>query len=131
MNRSLADAMRDDQRRKEAAERREIIQQWPVEIPTGFAVADDIIAYIRQRWGHAITTEKLEMFASGQSGPRPVACDGYTCYAFDEVDLWVYRTLSGVPADWREVGEKLSTVPIRRVEVDDLRSLMKKSRLLE
>jgi hypothetical protein len=108
--------MRDEQLRKQAQERRPLIEQWPEAIPSGYVASDDAVLYLRQRFGKALTSQKLEAFESGQSGPRPLKVGNLICYAFDEVDLWAYRMLTGVPADWRDVRDRLSTVPVTRVE---------------
>jgi hypothetical protein len=113
----------DEFLRKQAAERRPLIEQWPEAIPSGYIASDDAVLYLRQRFGKALTTQKLEAFESGQSGPRPLKVGKLVCYAFDEVDLWAYRMLTGVPADWREVRDRLSLVPVRMVE--NLRDALK------
>ena len=109
----------DEFLRQQAEARRPLIEQWPEAIPSGYVASDDAVLYLRQRFGKALTTQKLEAFQSGQSGPRPLKVGKLICYAFDEVDLWAYRMLTGVPADWRDVRERLSTVPVTMVE--DLR----------
>jgi hypothetical protein len=119
MNRSMADAMRDEQLRKQAQERRPLIEQWPEAIPAGYIASEDAVLYLRQRFGKALTTEKLSAFESGQSGPRPLKVGQLICYAFDEVDLWAYRMLTGVPADWRDTKDRVSMVPV--VMVEDMR----------
>lgn len=115
MNRSLADAMREDQERRErAVERRPNIA--PVPLPPGFLPVEEAAAYVQRRWGKAVSSEKLRMFMDPQYGPKPYSLDGETYYRYDEIDLWVYRTLSGVPASWRETQGRISTVPVRRLE---------------
>jgi hypothetical protein len=38
---------------------------------------------------------------------------------FDDIDIWVWRTFSGVPASYKETRRVRSTVPVTQVE--DLR----------
>lgn len=122
--RPIPDEVLDKQRREDAKKRRPLIEQWPVAIPVGYVASEDAVLYLRQRFGRALTSEKIEAFQIGQSGPRPVMEGKVAAYAFDELDLWVYRTLTGVPADWRETRGIKSTVPVTMVEdlseVDDL-----------
>jgi hypothetical protein len=110
--------MKDEQLRQQAEARRPLIEQWPEAIPSGYIASDDAVLYLRQRFGKALTTEKLNAFESGQSGPRPLRVGKLICYAFDEVDLWAYRMLTGVPASWRETEGRVSMVP--RLKWEDL-----------
>ena len=109
-------AKRTDQlRREQAYERAPHIA--PLPIPPGFLPVEEAAAYVQRRWGRAISSERLRMFMDPVHGPKPYSLDGgETYYAYDEVDLWVYRTLSGVPASWRETQGRLSTVPVRKLE---------------
>ena len=106
---------RDQQRRTEMEARAPRIA--PLPLPPGFLPVEEAAAYVQRRWGKAISSDRLRMFMDPVHGPKPYSLDGgETYYAYDEVDLWVYRTLSGVPASWRETQGRISTVPVRRLE---------------
>lgn len=121
----------DQERRREAQARKPLIAKWAPDIPTGYIHVDDAIEYMHRRWGKALRAEVLERFSTDEGGPKyvimgdyPDRSRGQRYYAFDDIDMWVYRTISGVPAAWRDVrrlseGER-STVPIRRIELGDI-----------
>jgi hypothetical protein len=111
-----ADEMRRDRTlRDQSAARAPRIA--PLPLPSGFLPVEEAAAYVQRRWGRAVSSEKLRAFMDPQHGPKPYSLDGgETYYAYDEVDLWVYRTLSGVPASWRETQGRISMVPVRRLE---------------
>ncbi len=120
--------MSDEILRRKAAAREPLIAKWAPEIPVGYIHVDDAIDYIKRRWGPAVRTDVLESFLHVHKGPLPMiipSVDGRKeCYyAFDAIDLWVYRTLSGVPASWRETLGKGSMVRTR-----DFNSLSVKER---
>jgi hypothetical protein len=85
---------------------------------------DDAIEYMRRRWGKALRAEMLEAFSRDDSGPQymvfgdyPDRNRGERYYMFEHIDMWVYRTFTGVPAGWKETRHIRSSVPIRRIEL--------------
>jgi hypothetical protein len=120
----------DAQRRAAAQSRKPLIAKWDPNIPTGYIHVDDTIEYMRRRWGKALRAEHLEAFSRDANGPQwtifgdfPDKSRGERYYKFDDIDLWVYRTFSGVPASWRETRHIRSAVPVTQVEnlLDGLR----------
>jgi hypothetical protein len=118
-------ADQDLKRRREAQARRPLIAQWAPNIPTGYIHVDDAIEYMHRRWGPMITAEMLENFSRDETGPQytifgdwPDKSRGERFYAFDAVDMWVYRTVTGVPASWKAVLGRRSTVPENRELTD-------------
>ena len=117
----------DQERRRAAQARRPLIAKWEPDLPTGYIHVDDAIEYMRRRWGRLLQAQTLEAFSRDDSGPRytifgdfPDKSRGQRYYAFDDIDMWVYRTISGVPAAWKETRRIKSTVPIRRIEITDV-----------
>lgn len=117
----------DQERRAQAQARRPLIAKWSSNLPTGYIYVDDAIEYMRRRWGNMLRAEVLEAFSRDDTGPKymvvgewPDKNRGERCYKFEDIDLWVYRTMSGVPAGWREIRRlpkgQQSTVPVLRVE---------------
>lgn len=130
------DREKDQERRRQAQARRPLIAQWASDIPTGYIHVDDAIEYMKRRWGKMLRAETLEAFSRDDTGPRYAIFGdwppknhlgeenrGERYYAFDDVDMWVYRTVTGVPAGWRDIRKlpegQRSTVPVTMVE--DLR----------
>jgi hypothetical protein len=116
----------DQERRAAAQSRKPLISKWEPSIPMGYIHVDDAIEYMRRRWGNALRADHLEAFSRDESGPKwilfgdwPDKERGERYYKFDDIDLWVYRTFSGVPASWRETRHLRSAVPVTQVE--DLR----------
>lgn len=110
----------DIERRQRASLRTPMIAKWSADVPTGYIHAYDAVEYIKRRWGSAISRDKLEALARMDDCPRPLMLhdgmiDGKASmeafYAFEEIDLWVYRTLSGVPSNWRDTRDQISTMP--------------------
>ena len=118
---------KDQERRRQAQARRPLIAKWSPDLPTGYIHVDDAIEYLHRRWGKMLRAEVLEAFSRDDTGPRyaiigdwPNKDRGERYYKFDDIDLWVYRIMSGVPAGWRDIrrlpkGQR-STVPVLRVE---------------
>jgi hypothetical protein len=104
---------KDDQRRREQSQERSLR---PAAIPSGLVLREDAVIYVKNRWGPAITTSMLERLLDEERGPPPITIDTHTYYSYADVDMWVYRTFSGVPAGWREVAGRISTVPVRQLE---------------
>ena len=120
------DREQDQERRARAQARKPLIAKWDPDIPAGYIHVDDAIAYMKRRWGKMARAEMLEVFSRDDTGPKwtffgdwPDKSRGERYYAFDDIDMWVYRTMTGVPSSWREVLGKPSTVPVTMVE--DLR----------
>lgn len=130
------DREKDQERRRQAQARRPMIAQWAADTPTGYIHIDDAIEYMTRRWGKMLRAETLEAFSRDDTGPRYAIFGdwppknhlgeenrGERYYAFDDVDMWVYRTVTGVPAGWRDIRKlpegQRSTVPVTMVE--DLR----------
>jgi hypothetical protein len=119
----------DQERRAAAQARRPLINQWAPDVPTGYIHVDDAIEYIKRRWGKMIRAQHFEAFSRDDAGPKytifgdwPDKSRGQRYYAFEDIDMWVYRTISGVPAGWRDI-RKLpsgarSTVPVLMVDGD-------------
>jgi len=112
----------DAERRRQAQARRPLIAKWAPDIPTGYIHVDDAIEYMHRRWGKMLRAETLEAFSRDDSGPKytmfgdfPDRSRGQRYYRFDDIDLWVYRTISGVPASWKETRRIKSTVPVTQV----------------
>jgi hypothetical protein len=125
----------DAERRREAQARRPLIAKWAPNIPTGYIHIDDAIEYMTRRWGRMLRAETLEAFSREETGPKyaivgdwPNKNRSERYYKFDDIDMWVYRTVSGVPAGWNDVRKlpkgRRSTVPIRRIELTDMRELL-------
>jgi hypothetical protein len=124
------DREQDQQRRAAAQARRPLISKWEPDLPTGYIHVDDAIEYMRRRWGKMLRAEVLENFSRDETGPKyvmmgdwPDKSRGERYYMFEDIDLWVYRTMAGVPAGWRDIrrlpkGQR-STVPTRRIEFID------------
>lgn len=122
------DNERDLERRRQAQARRPLIAQWAPDIPTGYIHVDDAIEYMHRRWGNALRAESYEAFSRDDTGPKwtifgdwPDKTRGERYYMFNDIDMWVYRTLTGVPASWKETRGKLSTVPVRRIQLSDVK----------
>ena len=116
----------DQERRRQAQARRPLIAQWVPDLPVGYIHVDDAIEYIHRRWGKGLRAEVLEAFSRDDTGPKytifgdwPDKSRGERYYAFDDIDMWVYRTFSGVPASWKETRRVESSVPIRRIKLSD------------
>lgn len=118
----------DQARRAQAQARAPLIAKWDPNVPTGFIHVDDAIEYIRRRWGKALRAEHYEAFSRDKTGPRyvifgdwPDKSRGERYYKFDDIDMWVYRTFTGVPAGWEDVRKlpegQRSMVP--RIELTD------------
>jgi hypothetical protein len=71
-----------------------------------------------------------EAFSRDDTGPRyvimgdwPDASRGERYYMFEDIDLWVYRTKTGVPAAWRDIRKlppsQRSTVPVLMLDGDE------------
>ena len=112
----------DAERRRQAQARRPLIAKWAPDIPTGYIHVDDAIEYMHRRWGKMLRAETLEAFSRDDSGPKytifgdfPDRSRGQRYYRFDDIDLWVYRTISGVPASWKETRRIKSSVPVTQV----------------
>jgi hypothetical protein len=125
------DRENDAQRRRDAQARRPLIAKWAPDIPTGYIHVDDAIEYMHRRWGKALKAETLESFSRDDTGPKwtifgdwPDKSRGERYYVFDDIDMWVYRTMTGVPASWREALGKPSTVPVRRIAFSDIPNRM-------
>jgi hypothetical protein len=110
----------DAQRRAAAQSRKPLIANWDPSIPAGYIHVDDAIVYLQRRWGKALRAEVLEAFSRDDSGPHytifgdwPDKSRGERYYMFDEIDMWIYRTFTGVPASWRETRHLRSSVPTR------------------
>jgi hypothetical protein len=117
---------RDQERRAAAQSRKPLIAKWDPTIPAGYIHVDDAIVYMQRRWGRALRAEHLEAFSRDQTGPQwtifgdwPDKSRGERYYEFNDIDLWVWRTLSGVPASWRETRHIRSSVPVRRIQLGD------------
>jgi hypothetical protein len=118
---------RDQERRARAQARKPLIAKWDPGIPTGYIHVDDAIEYMHRRWGKMLRAEILENFSRDEAGPKytifgdwPDKSRGERYYMFEDIDLWVYRTMAGVPAGWRDIrrlpkGQR-STVPVRTIE---------------
>jgi hypothetical protein len=122
----------DQERRARAQARKPLIAKWDPDIPTGYIHVDDAIEYMRRRWGKMLQAQTLEAFSRDDTGPKwtifgdwPDKSRGERYYAFDDIDLWVYRTMTGVPAAWRDIRKlpkgQQSTVPDIRVTPLDKR----------
>jgi hypothetical protein len=120
----------DKQRRAAAQARRPLISKWEPDLPTGYIHVDDAIEYMRRRWGKMLRAEVMENFSRDETGPKytifgdwPDKSRGERYYMFEDIDLWVYRTVAGVPAGWRDIRKlpkgQRSTVPTRRIELGD------------
>ena len=118
----------DRQRRLKAQQRKPLIAKWEPDLPTGYIHVDDAIEYMRRRWGKMLRAEVFERFSTDDGGPGytifgdwPDKSRGERYYAFDDIDMWVYRTITGVPAGWRDIRKlpenQRSTVPV--ITVDD------------
>jgi hypothetical protein len=107
----------DDTLRVSAARRKPFLAREAPDVPPGFINTDDAVEYMKRRWGPAVRTEMIEQILSSELGPKTLSLAGVAYYAFDEIDLWVYRTLSGVPASWRENLGRASAVPVYTIEV--------------
>jgi hypothetical protein len=110
----------DAERRAAAQSRKPLIAKWDPNIPAGYIHVDDAIEYLRRRWGKALRAEVMEAFSRDDTGPRwtifgdwPDKSRGERYYMFDEIDMWVYRTFTGVPASWRETRHLRSAVPTK------------------
>jgi hypothetical protein len=117
---------KDQERRAQAQARRPLIAQWQPNLPAGYIHVDDAIEYMKRRWGRMIRAEMLEAFSRDDTGPKwtifddwPDKSRGERHYAFDDIDMWVYRTMTGVPASWKETRRLPSSVPVTMVK--DLR----------
>jgi hypothetical protein len=120
------DQDRDQERRAAAQSRKPLIANWDPSIPAGYIHVDDAIVYIQRRWGNALCAEVLEAFSRDDSGPKwtifgdwPDKSRGERYYEFNDIDIWVYRTFTGVPASWQETRRIKSSVPIRRIQLGD------------
>lgn len=120
---------KDLERRAKAQARKPLIAKWDPDVPTGYIHVDDAIEYMRRRWGKALRAEILEAFSRDDTGPKwmmfgdwPDKSRGERYYAFDDIDMWVWRTFSGVPAAWSKTRRVKSSVPIRRIKFDDMRT---------
>jgi hypothetical protein len=109
----------DQERRANAQARKPLIAKWDPSIPTGYIHVDDAIIYMQRRWGKALRAEVLEAFSRDETGPRwtifgdwPDKSRGERYYMFEDIDMWVYRTFSGVPAGWKETRHLRSSVPV-------------------
>ena len=132
----LAPIDKDDiERRQRASLRTPMIAKWSADVPTGYIHAYDAVEYIKRRWGSAISRDKLEALARMDDCPRPLMLhdgmiDGKASmeafYAFEEIDLWVYRTLSGVPSNWRDTRGQISTMPVHVVKARPAHVSMKR-----
>jgi hypothetical protein len=118
---------KDAERRAAAQARKPLIAKWDPNIPTGYIHVDDAIEYMRRRWGKALRAEILEAFSRDDSGPKwmifgdwPDKSRGERYYAFDDIDMWVWRTFSGLPASWTETRRVKSSVPVRRIRLEDI-----------
>lgn len=116
----------DAERRARAQARRPLISKWSPDLPTGYIHVDDAIEYMHRRWGKMMRAEILENFSRDETGPRytivgdwPDQNRGERYYKFEDIDLWVYRTMSGVPASWKETRHIRSSVPVRRIQLGD------------
>jgi hypothetical protein len=114
----------DQQRRAAAQQRKPLIANWDPSIPAGYVHVDDAIVYMQRRWGKALRAEHLEAFSRDDSGPKwtifgdwPDKTRGERYYEFNDIDLWVYRTFTGVPASWKETKHLRSSVP--RIQLSD------------
>lgn len=121
------DREQDYERRARAQARKPLIARWDPNIPAGYIHVDDAIEYLRRRWGKMARAEMLEIFSRDDTGPKwtifgdwPDKSRGERYYAFDDIDLWVYRTMTGVPASWRDALGRPSTVPVRRIALSDI-----------
>ena len=128
------DREKDQERRAQAQARKPLIAKWDQNIPAGYIHVDDAIGYIHRRWGKMARAEMLEMFSRDDTGPKwtifgdwPDKTRGERYYAFDDIDLWVYRTMTGVPASWREALSRPSTVPVTMLEDEKFRKLIGKT----
>jgi hypothetical protein len=122
---------RDQERRADAQARKPLIAKWDPNIPAGYIHVDDAIIYMQRRWGKALRADVLEAFSRDESGPKwtifggnsfkepPDKSRGERYYMFDDIDMWVYRTFTGVPASWQETRHIRSSVPVRRIELGD------------
>jgi hypothetical protein len=121
------DREKDQERRAQAQARKPLIAKWDTNIPAGYIHVDDAIEYMRRRWGKMMRAEMLENFSRDDTGPRytmfgdwPDKSRGERHYAFDDIDMWVYRTMTGVPAGWRDIRKlpkgQQSTMPVTMVE---------------
>jgi hypothetical protein len=116
----------DQERRAAAQQRKPLIANWDPNIPAGYLHVDDAIVYMQRRWGKALRAEVLEAFSRDETGPKwtifgdwPDKTRGERYYLFNDIDMWVYRTFSGVPASWKETRHLRSSVPVRRIELGD------------
>jgi hypothetical protein len=120
----------DLDRRRAAQARRPLIAQWAPNLPTGYIHIDDAIEYMKRRWGKMVRAEMLEAFSRDDTGPKwtvfgdwPDKSRGERYYAFDDIDMWVYRTMTGIPASWRDIRKlpegQQSTMP--RVRIGNMR----------
>lgn len=129
----VKDREADQERRRQAQARRPLIAKWAPDIPTGYIHVDDAIEYMHRRWGKALRAETLEAFSRDESGPKYAIMGdwpaknhlgeenrGERYYKFDDIDMWVYRTFSGVPASWKETRRIKSSVPVRRIKLSDI-----------
>ena len=127
------DREQDLERRRAAQARRPLIAKWLPDLPAGYIHVDDAIEYMHRRWGRMLRAEVLERFSTDEGGPRYMIMGdwpdknhlgeenrGERYYAFDDIDMWVYRTISGVPASWKETRRIKSSVPVRRIKLSDI-----------
>ena len=121
----------DLERRREAQARKPLIAKWAPDIPTGYIHVDDAIEYMHRRWGKALRAEVFERFSTDEGGPKYVIMGDYPdksrgerYYKFDDIDMWVYRTFSGVPASWKETRRIKSSVPV--TQVTDLQEALRR-----
>jgi hypothetical protein len=117
----------DAERRAQAQARRPLISKWAPNVPTGYISVDDAIEYMKRRWGSMIRPEMYEAFSRDDAGPKytimgdwPNVDRGARYYMFEDIDLWVYRSKTGVPSAWVDI-RKLpkhvrSTVPVVMVD---------------
>jgi hypothetical protein len=113
----------DQERRAAAQARKPLIANWDPSIPAGYIHVDDAIVYLQRRWGKALRAEVLEAFSRDETGPKwtmfgdwPDKSRGERYYMFDDIDMWVYRTFTGVPAGWKETRHIRSSVPVIPLE---------------
>lgn len=125
----------DEARRAQAQARAPLIAKWDPNIPPGFIHVDDAIEYIHRRWGNMIRAEHYEAFSRDATGPQwtvfgdwPDKSRGQRYYKFDDIDLWVWRTVSGLPASWMETHDKRSVVPVLEVSEEYHRKWLERTR---
>ena len=73
----------------------------------------------------------FERFSTDEGGPKYMMHGrlsrkgrGERYYKFDDIDMWVYRTISGVPASWKETRTIRSSVPV--TQVTDLQEALRR-----